>query len=112
MVDIERGYGIAIRNYLPESQEHSGVLSTHANELRREQCPITLCNNLRLYNTTNRTDYTEPYPYQNNDSPQEGTAEPEAEDAGQYRKKLRDRVAIDSHRRKGSYKWLDSFETN
>ena len=108
MVDLERGYGIATRKYLPEVSDQDGVLLTDANELRVQKCPITLCNNLRLYNTTNKTDYTEPYPNRKIE-PDVPEVEP---DVNQYRKKLQDRVAIDSHRRKGSYKWLDSFETN
>ena len=47
MVDFGRGYGTAIRNYLPEEIPEGQELQD-ANELRRVQCPITLCNNLRL----------------------------------------------------------------
>ena len=108
MVDLERGYGMATKKYLPDAAEQNGVLLTDANELRRQKCPITLCYNLRLYNTTNKSDYAEPYPYKKIER-DETTTET---DRNQYRKKILDRVAIDSHRRKGSYKWLDSFETN
>merc|ERR1712176_615973 len=47
MVDFGRGYGTAIRNYLPEEIPEGQELQD-ANELRRVQCPITLCNNLRF----------------------------------------------------------------
>ena len=108
MVDLEKGYAIASRNYLCDAMSECNIdLQPNANELRRGQCPITLCNNLRLYDTTNKTDYAEPYPY-NKIKRDETNNEPEK----QYRRKLLDRVAIDMCRRNGSYKWLDSFETN
>jgi len=67
MVDLERGYGIATKKYLQDEPDQNGVLLTDANELRRQKCPITLCNNLSLYDTTNKSDYIEPYPYKKAD---------------------------------------------
>ena len=107
MVDYE-GFRLLTKNYLQSgidccttALDHNGVrwqeVQAHHNKLKTQH-----------YETTNKADYTVPHPEKmEGDRTIPGPAMPSIDTFG---KKLTDRVACDAHRRKGSFKWLDTYE--
>ena len=106
MVDYA-GFRLLTKNYLQSGKDcgtcldHNGVrwqeVQAHHNKLKTQH-----------YETTNKADYTVPHPEKmEGDRTIPGPAMPSIDTFG---RKLTDRVACDAHRRKGSYKWLDTYE--
>ena len=107
MVD-RTGYRLLAQNYLPEGGERATTNLDHKcirwQEVQARQHKLKT----QRYETTNKADYTVPHPEK-----MEGDrriSSPKMPSIDTYGRKLTDRVACDAHRRKGSFKWLDTYE--
>ena len=103
-----KGFQLLTQNYLPSGKDCASTNLDH-NCFRWQEVQARH-NKLKTqnYETTNKADYTVPHPEKmEGDRTIPHPAMPSIDTFG---RKLTDRVACDAHRRKGSFKWLDTYE--
>ena len=107
MVD-STGFRLMAQNYLPEGKECATTNLEHKcirwQEVQARQHKLKT----QHYETTNKADYIVPYPEKMEGDRSLST--PKMPSIDTYGRKLTDRVACDAHRRRGSFKWLDTYE--